>query len=159
MANLILAVKELEDIIDRVTPAVEAWATDLSDKREKHYADRRKALDELSPLPTESELRELATLRRKEFAKNKGIFQITPPLQHFCDAVYHEHISFMGQRRIDIAHFFAENQPDPDNITPVLSYLTQLCKRLDRESLIMLSANETFQIERATSLMKKQEND
>jgi hypothetical protein len=153
MAQLRLTVRELEELVKVVKPAVEVWAANRAEEYAIWLGKRRKAIAEADVPMTQEEIGHEAERRRSAAAAKQSWWHIFPPrLEKFINEVTAEDARNRMHARQKVRDEFMFTDPDPDHITPVLNYLEAMVTRLDPEAVILLSDKETFQMKKAMEI-------
>lgn len=161
MAGIQLTAKQIQPLIDKIRPVVDAWAEEMLKSSQERMTRLYKDLKEAAKEPTDEEreacidyiFKEQRQLRHKWW--NLAVYTRQQAERDYVKALARERT-----KRILIAMTkHSAHHRENDNITPVLNYLEALAKFCDPEALLVLSDNETFQLKKALELYSAKNTD
>ena len=160
MAGIILLAKQVQSMIDELRPVVDEWVEGMLERNQVHTTELYRALDaaHAAPSPEEREA-SIAHIMEKRNAWRKWPFH--PGFNRAqAEQEYKRLFAHEAIERIEIANMrFEQAHKEQDRITPVLNYLEALMKMCDPEAEIVLSDNETFQLQKGFEIHHEKNRD
>jgi hypothetical protein len=156
MARVIYSASYLLSLIKIYRPTVERHQKECAEAYEEWARGKERALAKASTMPTPQEVDMMVAdeIAAKSSAW-KRIFRAEYTHAKALEAVVAKNRLSREKNRAMISVKYDMLRPDQDHIGPVFNYLTKLCEGIDPETLIALSDNETFQLNRAAELHRE----